>query len=400
MTGESVVGASHFVRDRATWLSYWLSLYYAYVLNILGPLTPFLRSELGLDYTLASLHFSAFAAGMLLAGVTADRAVARMGRRRTLWLGAFGMAGGVLMLIVGRQLAVTVAACLVMGSVGSWLLAVYPAVLADRHGRLAAIAFVEATISGGAGAAAAPFCLGLLAHTGMGWRAALLLPVIGLIPLFFIFRSEPLATTGAVSPPHPSRRRSGRLPGVYWLYWAMLATVVSIEFCIAFWAADFVRSERGLAPADAALLGALFLVAMLAGRVVGSRLLYRVQPGWLLFVSLGVTAIGFLIFWQVQNVLGVAVGLIVAGLGVANLYPTTLSQAVGVAPGQPDQASARASLASGAAIIGLPLLLGRIADQVGITLAFGLVVVLTILAVILLITATRVMARATQAVGS
>ncbi len=139
MSTETAAVPVRFVRDRATWLAYLLSLYYAYLLNILGPLTPFLRSELGLAYTLASLHFSAFAAGMLVAGATADRVAARLGRRRTLWTGAFGMAGGVLILIAGRQPAITITACLLMGSVGSWILAVYPAVLADRHGRLAAI---------------------------------------------------------------------------------------------------------------------------------------------------------------------------------------------------------------------------------------------------------------------
>ena len=176
MSTETASVPVGFVRDRATWLAYLLSLYYAYLLNILRPLTPFLRSELGLAYTLASLHFSAFAAGMLLAGATADRVVARLGRRRTLWTGAFGMAGGVIVLIAGRQPTITITACFLTGSVGSWILAVYPAVLADRHGRLAAIAFTEATTLGSAGAAVAPLCLGLLAHTAAGWRARLSCP--------------------------------------------------------------------------------------------------------------------------------------------------------------------------------------------------------------------------------
>ena len=219
MSTETASMPVRFVRDRATWLAYLLSLYYAYLLNILGPLTPFLRSELGLAYTLASLHFSAFAAGMLLAGATADRVVARLGRRRTLWAGAFGMAGGVIVLIAGRQPAITITACFLTGSVGSWILAVYPAVLADRHGRLAAIVFTEATTLGSAGAAVAPLCLGLLAHTAAGWRAALLLPILALVPLFLAFRSEPLAPVSPDSQPHSrAGRPARRLPGAYWAY--------------------------------------------------------------------------------------------------------------------------------------------------------------------------------------
>ena len=176
-------------------------------------------------------------------------------------------------------------------------------------------------------------------------------------------------------------------------------TVISIEFCIALWIADFLQSERGLTPANAALANTLFLAAMLVGRIAGSWLLHRFPPTGMLFASLAVTGAGFLIFWQVQGVTVMAVGLMVAGLGVANLYPTTLSLAVGTAPEQPDQASARASLASGTAIIALPLLLGRIADSVGITLAFGLVGVLTVLAVALLLAVTALLARTAGAVG-
>ena len=54
-----------FRRDRFTWLLYLVLAFYGYFINILGPITPFLRSELGLSYTVSSLHFAAFAVGML-----------------------------------------------------------------------------------------------------------------------------------------------------------------------------------------------------------------------------------------------------------------------------------------------------------------------------------------------
>ena len=357
----------HVSRDRATWLAYLFVLYYAYMLNILGPLTPFLRSEMTLTYTLASLHFSAFAAGMLLAGITADRVAARYGRRTTLWVGALGMAGGTLVLLVGHQPLVTVAACFLMGWVGSWILAVYPAVLAERHDSRVGIAVTEANIFGSTGAAAGPFVLGIVARTAVGWRAALLLPALALPLLFVVYRTEPLTPAPRAVPAEPSARpRRRRLPGAFWASWAVLVTVVSIEFCTIYWSADFLQGARGMAPADAALAVTLFLAAMLAGRIAGSQLLRRMPAKSLLFVSLAVTGAGFLVFWLGRAAPASAVGLVVAGLGVANLYPITLSLAMESAPQQLDQASARASLASGTAIIALPLLLGRIADRVGI----------------------------------
>jgi hypothetical protein len=52
--------------------------------------------------------------------------------------------------------------------------------------------------------------------------------------------------------------------------------------------------------------------------------------------------------------------------------------ALGAAPGRTVQASARATLASGIAIITLPLVLGRLADAVGIGPAYGVVVFLLV----------------------
>ena len=50
-----------FHRDRFTWLVYLSLAYYAYFLNVLGPITPFLKDELQLSYTVSSFHFTAFA---------------------------------------------------------------------------------------------------------------------------------------------------------------------------------------------------------------------------------------------------------------------------------------------------------------------------------------------------
>ena len=71
-------------------------------------------------------------------------------------------------------------------------------------------------------------------------------------------------------------------------------------------------------------------------------------------------------------------GLFLTGLGVANLYPLILSLTIGAANGNTVQASARATLASGTAILALPLILGRLADAVGIRSAYGVVLVLLI----------------------
>ncbi|MFN8531064.1 MAG: MFS transporter [Anaerolineae bacterium] len=96
--------AQSFTRDRFTWLAYFLLAYFAVMQAALGPLMPFLRAELDLNYTTAALHVSAFALGMIVAGATGERLAHRMGRRRLFWLGGGGMALGALGLILARTL--------------------------------------------------------------------------------------------------------------------------------------------------------------------------------------------------------------------------------------------------------------------------------------------------------
>ena len=70
------------------------------------------------------------------------------------------------------------------------------------------------------------------------------------------------------------------------------------------------------------------------------------------------------------------VGLFITGLGVANIFPLTLSVAVGVAANQSNAASARITVGGGLAILSAPLILGWTADQLDIYNAYGLVFIL------------------------
>jgi fucose permease len=156
--------------------------------------------------------------------------------------------------------------------------------------------------------------------------------------------------------------------------------VVAIEMAIAVWATDFLANAVGLGRTRAALAFGSFPAAMLVGRIAGSRLTQRWSSQVLLPAALTVTLIGFPVFWLARAAPFNVLGLFIAGLGIANLYPLTLSMAVGMAAEQSNQASARASLAVGAALLGVPLLLGWLSDQIGIQIAYGIVMLLALLA--------------------
>jgi fucose permease len=364
-----------FHRDRFTWLAYLALAFYGYFLNVLGPITPFLKDELQLSYTISSLHFTAFAMGILLIGIAGNTFIQRIGRLQSLWLGLFGMSLSAVFLLLGKSSVLTIGASFLMGLVGSLILAIVPAALSDQHGELRAVALSEANVVASLFSAAAPLLVGWFA-LGLGqWRYAL--GIMALTPLF-LFLS--LRTDQAPAKPvHDVPGQSGKsLPRLFWMYWLALFLSVAVEFCMVFWSADYLEQVLELEKASAAQAVSLFLAGMILGRMAGSRLVQRFSTRGVVTVSMIIAGIGFLLFWSVESSAVGLSGLFVTGLGVANLYPLILSLAISAANGNTDQAGARATLASGTAILLLPLALGSLADAIGIRFAYGLVILLLV----------------------
>jgi fucose permease len=365
-----------FRRDRFTWLAYFALAFYGYFLNVLGPITPFLKDELRLTYTVSSLHFTAFAVGILLVGVAGHTLIQRIGQLRSLWLGLFGMGLSAVFLLLGRSPVITIGASFLMGLVGSLILAIIPAALSDRHGELRAVALSESNVIASLLATSAPLMVGWFARSFDSWRLPLWIMALAPLLLFLGFRENTSAqTTARVEEPIPSKEP---LPALFWLYWLAIVLGVSVEFCMVFWSADYMEQVLGLRKADAAQAVSLFLAAMIVGRILGSRLVRRFSSGGVVMISIVIAGIGFLFFWRAEtSAVGLA-GLFLSGLGVASLYPLILSLAIGAANGNTVQAGARATLASGTAILALPLALGGLADAVGIRSAYGVVMILLI----------------------
>ena len=147
---------------------------------------------------------------------------------------------------------------------------------------------------------------------------------------------------------------------------------------MVFWSADYLEQVLGLIKADAAQAVSLFLAAMIVGRILSSRLVQRFSTRAVVTVSIVIAGIGFLLFWRTDNTFICLSGLFLTGLGVASLYPLILSLAINASNGNTVQAGARATLASGTAILALPLALGGLADAFGIRSAYGVVLILLI----------------------
>jgi len=377
--------AASFSRDSFTWLAYLMLAYFAYFQAALGPAMPFLRTEMGLSYTVGGYHFSAFALGAFLAGLSGDRFAKRFGRRAVFWGGAVGMTAGVLWLVLARHVSQTIAAALLMGFLGTLLLVVIQASLSDHHGDLRALALTESNVGASMAAGLAPLLIGGAVRLGLGWRAAVLVAILALIALALRYRQQPIPEAPATIVENEGRPR--RLPRLYWAYWLVMTLGVAIEWSLVFWGADFLNSVAGLSRANAVTLMSVFFLAMVSGRFAGSRLTRRMPAANLLLLALAVALLGFLLYWLAVIPAANVVGLFVAGLGVANLFPMTLSVATSVAAEQANRASARMSMGGGLAVLIVPLVLGWTADRIGLKDAFAIVVGLFVLAGAVAVTA-------------
>jgi len=229
----------------------------------------------------------------------------------------------------------------------------------------------ESNVAASGCAMASALVVGVGAQSSFGWRIGMAPPVVSVALLFALLRSHPLgdARVRGAGPRGPIRLTSS-----FWMLCAVVFLGVAAEWCVGYWGAEFLTASLALSPEPAASALGLFFVAMLTGRLAASRLARRCDDRTLLIGALSVATSGFVLTWTSRAPVPALAGLALTGLGLAGVYPIGLSAAVGAVPAASDTAAARVGIAGGAAILVLPLVVGRLADAVGILRSFGLVI--------------------------
>jgi MFS family permease len=175
----------------------------------------------------------------------------------------------------------------------------------------------------------------------------------------------------------PARPRHARTLGPLVALAAVTVAGAVIEGGPSDWSA--LRLERlGAGPGVAALGFAAFAAGMLAGRLIGDHLTDRHGGAAVLRGGMVLVAAGLLAGALVDHPLAFAAGLVVAGVGAAGLFPLAFSAAAttpGVAPGA---GAATVSLAARLGFLAEPLLIGALAELVGLRSAFAAIAVVAV----------------------
>jgi len=375
-----------FRRDAPTRLCYAAIAAYALWLYASGPAFALLRAELRLSYTMVGVYSAAWSAGAVMVGLTFAALARRVPRAVLLWSSAAMSTAGVALFAVGQTVALTLAGDALAGCAGTTLLTCAQAILSDRHGRHRSRALVEANVGAAACAVLVPLPLGLLEHSPAGWRATLAVPALVLAALYLRYRHQRLPAMPAGQSVHGL----ARLPLACWLLAGLVAAGIATEFCVIYFGAELL-ALTGLRTGAAATAMSAFYLGILAGRAGSTWLTRRAGRDIpLLWISLAVTAAGFLLFWLAPTPVPAIVGLFTCGIGVASLYPLSLALALAAAPRNGDAVQAITQLLGGGCVLVAPYLLGSLADRLGLHAAFAIDPVLIGISALLLLAGLRV----------
>jgi fucose permease len=366
---KSIPPSGQFVRTHLIWIYYALVGLGCYIMSALGPVMPFLRTELSMNYRLVGLHFSAFAMGSVLAGTIGDKIVHKLGRVQSLWFSVGGTICGLLSFICAVHPAFTILGILACGFCGSMTYQTLATVISEQLGENRTLAFMEAEVVAMLVGGAAPFAVSASVSAKFGWRAAFVVLI-----LFYMATFPSLKKFGPAKEATVKKESvEGKLPLAYWSYALVIFLSVAAEWSTAFWSADYLTYKLAISKAAAAAAVGAFFVGMVCGRFSGSRLVRWHTATRLLAISGFISVVGFLLFWLGNTSIVNITGLFLTGLGIANMYPLSFAAAVAAAQDQASKAIARVSLTCGGALLVMPIGLSFIADRAGLFNAYYVV---------------------------
>jgi MFS family permease len=142
-----------------------------------------------------------------------------------------------------------------------------------------------------------------------------------------------------------------------------------VEGSAADWSA--IRLERlGTGPGAAALGFAAFMAGMLVGRAVGDHATDRFGGTAVLRGGMGLVAAGLLAGALVDHPVAFGAGLVIAGVGASGFFPLAFSAAGNTAGVPPGVGAATVSLTARIGFLAEPLVMGGLAELIGLRWAF------------------------------
>ena len=182
----------------------------------------------------------------------------------------------------------------------------------------------------GVGAAIGPYIMGAFLAQDNNWPAGY--RTVSLIQIALtvgLFLSLPLwkhkksqsEKVSAASEPSVGLRGALRIRGVKAVLLAFFAYCAA-ESTVMVWACTYLTQARDIQADTAAVIGSLFYLGMMSGRLISGFLAERLSDKTLIRIGIAITVVGIaLLMLPVDSMWLCAAGLLIIGLGCAPVYP-------------------------------------------------------------------------------
>ncbi len=337
-----------------------------------------LRDEFHLPGWLAALHGSTFGIGLLIVGFFGVGLIDRIGRRNAMTGAAGAIALGVAMFSLGGNWPVTLAGTALSGLGAAMIVMAMPGLISDHHGPHRAAAFAAANSAPGVAAVAFSLAIGAALGARWSWRPIYLgLTAITIIAVAIVAKPVTIPRPTSHGSFHLGQFRDRHRVLIPWLF---IVNAVLTEYSIGIWSTSYLKEVGGASSGMAPVLAATFGVMMFVSRVVLPTT-QRVLGEATISVSFVAVGAGAAVMCFGPGLTIKVFGLAVTAFGGGPLYPLTVDRLYQRAQGAVDSTSlgAISALASGAAVTIGPLVLGLLADGIGLRWAILFVPMLCVL---------------------
>ena len=296
------------------------------ILALLGQLfgIPAATARAGLDLDAQARLLLTLFTGQLLFTAVAGRVVDRLGSTRVLAAGSLVMAAAVFLLASGAGFRPAMIATLLMSLGGAAVNAASNTLVSTLYGDRRGQMLNVLGVFGAAGSVSVPLVFsGVTTYAQVYTRLLLLGGACGLAGVLHLLQPRP-TRAGVIAAPRGTTRAALKDP---WVVALMLLLIIDFgnEAVMAGWIAPYTLSE--VPHASATLMVGLYWGALATGRLLTPFVLVRISKLVLLGIASSAATAGFAAISTARTPFTLGLAVLLTGLAIAPIAPTTLSVA-------------------------------------------------------------------------
>lgn len=345
------------------------------VMIILGPIIDYIIVDFSLSQTQAGILSSVYAVGSIGGMMLSSLLWPAFPPNLVLGLSALGLSAFLMLFSFAEGYTMALTSFLMVGLVNGLIFSYATAFTGSSAApgkKAAALNYLYGAF--GFGVILGPFLAQLILNSTGNWRVVIYIPTaIMLISSFWMFATRRTSFSG--KGPVSQAKGGLLLNGSILALLVSLCLYVSAEAAVNVWVVKFFTDIHGMA--DSGFILTLIWIAITLSRFLQARLLRTCGPREITIMA-GLSTVALIGGAFIQNTICAIIFYFVAGIGLAGLYPSLMSQVSSI---DTHNQSLLVSLATSAGALGgvlSPPIIGALAEHSGFSVAMGASAIFTL----------------------